>query len=71
MISVKQIKSSSNLQDEATDKCQIQSIQLEEILQITELHIPTHDQLADIFTKPLDQETFTRLRGELGVCLIS
>jgi hypothetical protein len=35
------------------------------------IHVPTHDQLADIFTKPLDQETFTRLRGELGVCLIS
>jgi hypothetical protein len=32
----------------------------------------THnDQLADIFTKPLDQATFTRLRGELGVYLIS
>jgi hypothetical protein len=26
-------------------------------------HVPTHDQLADIFTKPLDQATFTRLRG--------
>jgi hypothetical protein len=35
------------------------------------IHVPTHDQLADIFTKPLDQETFTRLWGELGVCLIS
>jgi hypothetical protein len=35
------------------------------------IHLPTHDQLADIFTKPLDQATFTRLRGELGVCLIS
>jgi hypothetical protein len=35
------------------------------------INVPTHDQLADIFTKPLDQETFTRLRGELGVCLIS
>jgi hypothetical protein len=35
------------------------------------IHVPTHDQLADIFTKPLDQTTFTRLRGELGVCLIS
>jgi hypothetical protein len=35
------------------------------------IHVPTHDQLPDIFTKPLDQETFTRLRGELGVCLIS
>jgi hypothetical protein len=35
------------------------------------IRVPTHDQLADIFTKPLDQATFTRLRGELGVCLIS
>jgi hypothetical protein len=34
-------------------------------------HVHTHDQLADIFTKPLDQATFTRLQGELGVCLIS
>jgi hypothetical protein len=25
------------------------------------IHVPTHDQLADIFTKPLDQATFTRL----------
>jgi hypothetical protein len=33
------------------------------------IHVPTHDQLADIFTKPLDQATFTSLRGELGVCL--
>jgi histone deacetylase 1/2 len=31
-------------------------------------HVPTQDQLADIFTKPLDQATFVRLRGELGVC---
>ena len=31
-------------------------------------HVPTQDQIADIFTKPLDQATFTRLRGELGVC---
>jgi hypothetical protein len=38
---------------------------------ISLIHVPTHDQLADIFTKPLDQATFTRLRGELGVCLIS
>jgi hypothetical protein len=35
------------------------------------IHVPTHDQLADIFTKTLDQATFTYLRGELGVCLIS
>jgi hypothetical protein len=38
MISEKQIKFSSNLQDEAVEKCQIQSIQVEEIIQITELH---------------------------------
>jgi hypothetical protein len=35
------------------------------------IHVSTHDQLADIFTKPLDQATFTRLWGELGVCLFS
>jgi hypothetical protein len=35
------------------------------------IHVHTHDQLADIFTKPLDQATFTCLWGELGVCLIS
>jgi hypothetical protein len=35
------------------------------------IHVPTHDQLADIFTKPLDQAISTRLRGELGVCFIS
>jgi hypothetical protein len=35
------------------------------------IHVSTHDQLADIFTKPLDQVTFTHLRGELGVCLFS
>jgi hypothetical protein len=29
------------------------------------IHVPTNDQLADIFTKPLDQEIFTRLRGSL------
>jgi hypothetical protein len=34
------------------------------------IHVPTHDQLADIFTKPLDQATFTHLRGDPGVCLI-
>jgi hypothetical protein len=42
-----------------------------EKVKIALIHVPTHDQLADIFTKPLDQVTFTRLRGELGVCLIS
>jgi hypothetical protein len=35
------------------------------------IHVPTHEKLADIFTKPLNQATFTHLRGELGVCLIS
>jgi hypothetical protein len=38
VISGKQIKFSSNLQDEAAEKCQIQSIQVEEIVQITALH---------------------------------
>jgi hypothetical protein len=38
---------------------------------ITLIHVPIHNQLADIFTKPLDQATFTRLRGEVGVSLIS
>jgi hypothetical protein len=42
-----------------------------EKVKIALIHVPTHDQLADIFTKPLDQATFTCLRGELGVCLIS
>ncbi|GKC04033.1 retrovirus-related pol polyprotein from transposon TNT 1-94, partial [Tanacetum coccineum] len=33
-----------------------------------ELHfIPTEYQLADIFTKPLDELTFTRLKAELGI----
>jgi hypothetical protein len=35
------------------------------------IHVPTHDQQAVFFTKPLDQATFTHLRGELGMCLIS
>jgi hypothetical protein len=30
-------------------------------------HVDTHQQLADILTKPLDQKTFVHLRGE-GVC---
>jgi hypothetical protein len=29
--------------------------------------VPTEKQLADILTKPLDQATFARLRGEFGV----
>jgi hypothetical protein len=31
------------------------------------IHVPTHDQLSDSFTKPLDQSTFTRLRGNWSV----
>jgi hypothetical protein len=31
------------------------------------IHVTTEKQLADIPTKPLDQATFARLRGELGV----
>jgi len=31
-------------------------------------YIDTSQQLADILTKPLDQTTFARLRGEFGVC---
>jgi hypothetical protein len=31
------------------------------------IHVPTEKRLADILTKPLDQATFARLRGELGV----
>jgi hypothetical protein len=30
-------------------------------------HISTDNQLADIFTKPLDEKTFCRLRSELNV----
>jgi hypothetical protein len=42
-----------------------------EKVKISLIHVPTHDQLVDIFTKPLDQATFNRLRGVLGFCLIS
>jgi hypothetical protein len=31
------------------------------------IHVPTKKQLADILSKPLDQATFARLRGVLGV----
>ena len=30
-------------------------------------YINTKDQLADIFTKPLDEQSFTRLRHELNI----
>ena len=29
--------------------------------------VPTDQQIADIFTKPLDESTFSRLVGELGM----
>ncbi|WVZ58045.1 hypothetical protein U9M48_008357 [Paspalum notatum var. saurae] len=31
------------------------------------IHVVSANQLADIFTKPLEFDTFTRLRGELGI----
>jgi hypothetical protein len=34
------------------------------------IHVPTEKQLADMLTKPLDQATFARLRGELGVVFL-
>ena len=30
--------------------------------------VPTEDQLADIFTKPLNLDRFQLIRGELGLC---
>jgi kynurenine formamidase len=30
-------------------------------------HVSTHNQLVDIFTKPLDEKTFCKLRNELNV----
>ena len=30
-------------------------------------HVRTDKQLADIFTKPLDEKVFCRLRGELDI----
>ena len=30
-------------------------------------HVRTKKQLADIFTKPLDEKVFCRLRGELNI----
>jgi hypothetical protein len=34
------------------------------------IHAPTEKQLANILTKPLDQATFARLRGEFGVLFL-
>jgi hypothetical protein len=30
-------------------------------------YVNTHNQLADIFTKPLDEKTFSKLRNELNI----
>jgi hypothetical protein len=38
--------------------------------QMGDIEIPyvnTKDQLADIFTKPLDEKTFSKLRNELNI----
>jgi hypothetical protein len=34
------------------------------------IHVTIQTQLADILTKPLDQATFSHLRGELGVVFL-
>jgi hypothetical protein len=34
---------------------------------ISKLLVSTHNQLADIFTKPLDEKTFSKLRNELNI----
>ena len=34
-------------------------------------YVNTKEQLADIFTKPLDREQFSKIRGELGLMEIS
>ena len=31
-------------------------------------HVSTDNQVANILTKPLEQATYARLRGELGMC---
>jgi predicted aldo/keto reductase-like oxidoreductase len=30
-------------------------------------YVSTHNQLADIFTKPLDEKTFSKLRNEINI----
>jgi hypothetical protein len=30
-------------------------------------YVSTHNQIADIFTKPLDEKTFSKLRNELNI----
>lgn len=34
-------------------------------------HVPSADQIADIFTKPLSLQFFSKLRNKLGVCSLS
>ena len=39
---------------------------------IVELYfVPTTEQIADVFTKPLDESTFSKLVGELGMLNLS
>jgi hypothetical protein len=42
-------------------------IQILGITDIKVFHVSTENQLADIFTKPLDEKTFCRMRSELNV----
>jgi hypothetical protein len=34
---------------------------------LSDTYVSTKEQLADIFTKPLDEKTFTKLRNELNI----
>ena len=34
-------------------------------------YIPTDDQRADIFTKPLDKSRFKKMKFDLGMCLLN
>jgi hypothetical protein len=36
---------------------------------VTLEHVTTEEQIADIFTKPLDAKQFEKLKGKLGICL--
>ncbi|GER43638.1 maturase K [Striga asiatica] len=42
-----------------------------ENVKVVAQHVPSCDQLADIFNKPLSFQFFTQLRISLGVCVIT